>query len=131
MELCVKMKNKKYYKVVTEDLFSCIMSITRTPNKLSVQYKINDWVKPKIKNTPLFIFDNLPDAIFFYEQESSCNKYLSIYTCQCKNPHEIDIPNLISTIHKNVPDQWCWLDDVPSGTVGCDEVKLIKRIVHE
>ena len=75
---------RKYYKVVTPDLKSCIVA------SIEVQYNLNTKVKPK-NNSKLFVFDNLLQA-----KQFRANYGGHIYSCYVTNPTKpvIYTPNL-------------------------------------
>lgn len=51
---------KKYYKIVKQDTWSSAVSSSPT---LEVEYELNQWVKPRLLGSDLFIFDTLENAI--------------------------------------------------------------------
>ena len=59
-----KNKRRSYYKVVDPHLNS-LMCVNKdgSPNEYNVVYKLNEWVKPLLKDTKLFVFTNLNDDI--------------------------------------------------------------------
>jgi len=141
---------KTYYKVVRTDIdpdtmFSAITSklkyslyhrYEKNKNNLIVQYKLNEWVFPKIVGSKLFVFDNLHDANNF-----AWNYYYTVYECEIKNPHKscpfykyvLDSPVHVLTMWKlyKQKKKFSHLNSVeqpPIGTVVCDAVKLTKKV---
>lgn len=79
--------SKTYYKVLQKDMTSaCLWS---SISKFRVEYKINQWVEPKVEGTKLFIFESLESA-------KNLAKGLSedIYECIAEN---------VSTPKENCP----------------------------
>lgn len=129
---------KIYYKVLTQELKSVIsrngpLEDRFITENLIIQYKINEWIKPKIKYTKLMVFDNLDDAKYFTR-----GTQLIIYECKIKNPSKngpfaIFYHNLASTvmqyikIAKNKKKLPKTSTSIPPGTVFCSAVKLIGR----
>lgn len=140
---------KKYYKVVaTYNLsYFSVISILNVPgdfeSEFNVEYKINEWVKPKVCGAPLMCFASLEDAINFKNQLWN-NRTIIIFECEVRNPRRTnklflrplrsnsDMKNIILNnlklkkqkkriiqFHEDLP---------PAGTVFCDELKLLKKI---
>jgi len=86
---------KIYYKVVSYDL--CSILYRYLPREFIVQYKIGEWIYPKVKNTKLMVFDNLASASRFAPN-------YPIYTCVVKNPTNkaifIDTKNIFSELNR-------------------------------
>lgn len=137
------MKEKTYFKVVTRNLTSAW--IGRGSNSLVkdfvVQYKINEFVKPKVGQ--LMVFESLDDAKSW--QENQGNVGLHIYECKVKNivPRNkalfvhTYIPNIVAQLskylslrkkHKSTANIARWPNAIPNGTVFCREVMLTKKI---
>jgi len=122
-----------YYKVLKHGK-SVLMDL---PISLKVEYKLNEWVKPKLENSPLFVFSSLQQAHFHYDQMCAD----SIYECEVKNPRTIKIIAAILDYYalNNVVRFWkdrkrkkgCKVSSwpAPKGTIICDEVKLTKKVV--
>lgn len=76
---------KTYYKVVSvidNKMYSAIHHALKTFD-LSVEYKVNEWVYPKLGESKLMVFGSLNDA----EDFSSIWK-CNIYACKVKNPQK-------------------------------------------
>lgn len=122
------MKTKIGYKIVDLQLKSAIMS----SSEFVVEYKLNEWVSPKIKEAPLMVFDNLYDAKHFYKGENRYS-YLCIYKCEYQRSKRkwgccmgfIDDILRLKKQKKNITRR---VGRVPYGTVFADAVKLTERI---
>ena len=66
----------KYYKVVNSQMSSCRLWW----RQWRVKYVINQWVRPHIKYSKLFVFSDLRQARRF------CFSSETIYECKVKNP---------------------------------------------
>lgn len=122
-----------YYKVLKNS--QSILS--DLPISIRVEYKLNEWVKPKLENSPLFVFNSLDKAKSHYTQMSAD----SIYECEVKNPRRIKVIaaiidyyalNTVIRFWKNRKrKKGCKVSSwpAPKGTIICDEVKLTKKVV--
>lgn len=135
-----------YYKCVTKDLKSSNANydtvIKDFEKFLVIQYKIGEFVKPATKGTQLFVFSNLSNAYYFQCEQQSMGRHTHIYTCEVKNPRKN--PKIYTYFRdaievlkkkknkKKLPPIW---GDVYSSyrgiSIGCDEVKLLKRVDTE
>lgn len=127
---------KKYYKVVSKDMWSARTCWSIDDVHLSIRYKLNEWVYPKIKYTDLMVFEFIEDAQFFK------GFYERIFECEVKNPRKqgnliydntIPLEETVSQIIKNRQQKKKWTHLVagqkrPPGTVFCSAVKLTKEI---
>ena len=98
------------YKVVKKrSLVSAIMMWTGN----ELQYKINEWIKPKKGCGPLCVFNTIEDAKNFKWSDHI------IYECLYEKSleHKVYIGNEVKTIF-----------DLPQGTVLATKVQLIRRI---
>lgn len=147
-------KPKIYYKVVRWNLTSAVMNTDNDyidpylTNDFCINYKINEWVKPKIPGTKLMVFSNLDSAKQFanpYRSFRSLSDIIyCIYTCHIKNPSKIgfftyiyDSPSGIRTKYyeyykliKNKKRRSSFKNNanIPNDTVFCSAVKLLDRI---
>lgn len=131
---------KNFYKVLVS-LRSCSVSIPECETK----YELNKWVKSPLKDTPLFVFSTLEDAIRFSEGQTGRGTYAKngsaeIYACEVKRPRKAP-----KTICSNLGfADWYWeckkgksaywrkgvnLSTSPEGSYVCDSVKITK-LVH-
>lgn len=122
-----------FYKVVNEDLTSCCRNPC-FPSEYRVQYKIGEFVSPKIDKTRLFVFKYLEDVKKFL---TNCilEKYdWNIYECEVVNPMQeywIAYPEDINSFWFYRNSGQTYSEEgmpAPPGTYSCDSVKLIKRI---
>lgn len=126
---------KKYYKLVTHDLKSWIVSNDRYIKKvgeydLSIQYKLNEWVCPNIPESKLMVFSDLIIANFYFNANDK------LFEVDVINPTTglkiVNVCNLYSTNNKVMPlKQYERLHDenmYPVSTVFCDAVMLKKEI---
>lgn len=72
----LKKQTKLYYKVVRSSFYRGLISVGTIHSQ--VQYKVNEWVAPDIKDSYLFCFDSLNAAKDFVG--TSNNR--EIWTCQ-------------------------------------------------
>ena len=122
---------KKYYKVLSDGLTS---AVTEFP--LKVKYTLNEWVRPNIPGSHLFVFDSLQKAKNFCGHSSK-----DIYECEVKNPQKLgvfmdyfvltkDILCEILKLKNNKKKYRHKIVDIePLGTVFCSAVKLTKRVI--
>jgi hypothetical protein len=125
------------YKVLAPNLKSCYAScwlITDNKN-WSIQYKLNEFVKPKVNNSKLFVFCTLQSAKDFLLHNNYDNNR-QIYKCEALNVTKC---LLICKKVTNIPDYWKYYNIVrkmkflikasPKGTGHADAVKLLERMV--
>lgn len=129
----------KYYKVVRKTWFGLYSSFVSDIWGMYVRYKVGKWVKPKIKNTKLFVFTNIETAIDYasYQDWVDFNQ-LAIYECEVKNPEvqyekyvdSYKTLKMISGFPRAISSAlYYWSDEyVIPDTVFCDEVKLIRKV---
>lgn len=128
----------KYYKVLTrldDRLYSCINHIT------SIEYKLDKVITPTIKNSGLFIFNDLTRAYLFSGRNLD---NFAIYEVECTNPRKITM--VLDTWFMNDLDVdlfWrnygnvtlCYnhfiLSSPPAESYICDSLKLIREITLE
>ena len=119
-----KQKERIAYKVVDSELRSVgLLHISR----YSIQYKIGEWVKPKLKKSRLFVCDNIKDAI------SGSNHLMDtrrIYKCKIRNWKKLNTLGMpddegIEAYWKNTI-----INGYPGnqGTLGAKEVMLLERV---
>ncbi len=122
---------KKYYKIVRPEnskLFSYIMG--RDIGK-GLQYIPQEWTRPVIPKSKIFIFNTLGAAISFFSKEENLAE---IWEVEAINPQPLlvksrDISraevfwngdNSTKQIYGNIP---------PFGTIGADEIFLKKKVL--
>jgi len=135
------MPSKTHYKVVrvfrdrkkTLGIYSCCAANEfNTNNEDIVEYKISEWVKPKIENSRLFVFGTLADAKRF---KNSCflDDVIEIFECEVRNPRKVA---KICTCPNHDWQFWVnrsllpkdMIGKAPLGSIVCSEVKLIKKV---
>jgi hypothetical protein len=124
---------KTYFKVLTTDLRSCIISNSR----FATQYKIGEFVRSPIPETPLCVFTSKKLAQkFAYANIGTSYK---IYSChikgKCPKPWVLFNCNEMNIlkIKKLVKSKCKYMNHVdtsflPSGTVCAKQVKLLEEI---
>ena len=135
------MKKKYFWKIMSTNLKSCHMSTFADQKKLIVSYKVNSFIKPRIVDSKLMVFNTCLNAIRFRNSyDSTC----LIFKCEVKNPtlkksmlHSGAICNDAFT-YEDIRNFWIKtkghirkyndIQDTPMGTYVCDAVKLIKEI---
>lgn len=128
---------KKYYKVVSLDKYSVVAK----NRYLQVKYIIGEWATPRLQGTSLMVFDNLDAAKRF-----AIGSDVLIYQCEIKNPkkkgvftHWLNVDSVKDEIPIEIQHQlelkrlkkkyFCGdIYKLPSGTVFCSAVKLIKEV---
>lgn len=121
------MKSKIGYKVVDTILKSAIMA----SSEYVVQYQLNEWVYPKVKEAPLMVFDNFYDAKKFCNCESF--GHLVIYKCEYQQSKKkwgccLGRVSEILRLKKQKKNISHRVGDPPRGTVFADAVKLTERV---
>lgn len=141
-----------YYKCVNYHLESLVVGVN--PN-FAVQYKIGEWVKPKMLGTKLMVFDNEKRAKFFgteiwsgrvYECEiiNPIQEYdLFLYFMDIRYGYSVTIIKLLKELNRRIKSKKRRLDIrteikdylsksphyIPQpNTVYCDAVKITKKI---
>ena len=124
----------EYYKVLTQDLLSvCVWS----DEQIVVQYRINEWVYPKLPSSCLMVFNHINHAIDFADAFSYRTQ---IYKCEIIptkkqkpifiNPfyfypseiyNELKKALKLKQQHKKFESRH---DLTPFGTIFCDAVKI-------
>jgi hypothetical protein len=131
----MKTKLTIVYKVVTPALKSCCASRWYlNPEDWSVQYKLNEFVRPKVKNSKLFVFCDLQTAKDFMSDYS----YIvarRIYKCEALNATKC---LLIGDSVRTILEFWKYRGVVrklktstktpPEGTLQADAIKLLERV---
>lgn len=118
---------KTYYKVVNPELKSCCAN-PGFPEEYRVQYKLNEWVKPVMPNTRLFIFDSINDAEWFRHRMGLHYKVYPCYAKKVARVKKLAAPmNIVNfwkfkKLHRKI-DRYL-LTDLPRGTLSCSEVML-------
>jgi hypothetical protein len=134
------MPSKTYYKVVrifrdgkkVLGIYSCcVVHEFNVDHDDIVEYKIDEWVSPKIKNSKLFVFGILAHAKRF---KSSCyNDNIEIFECEVKDPRKV---TKICTCPSHDWGFWAensrlpkdMIGKAPLGSIGCTAAKLTKKI---
>lgn len=118
----------KAYKLVSAGFSDGSLRSFNAPNSsTSVSYKLNEWAYPKLKNSLLYVFDNLSNAQE-YAQNSGAVK---LYECEVGEVFEpanpLAFPSALNM-------QRYWNDNIETetldipGTRVTDKVKLIKQV---
>jgi hypothetical protein len=125
----------KYYKVVKENNSGDLVSIHDGYLLTSaIKYKVGEWTVPVVKDSKVFIFDNIVDALMFY-----CASPSRIYECDAADVSKPPTKVLsLDSIHRNslLSDFWVneWsVDEVykntnVQGALVASAVKLTKEI---
>lgn len=123
--------SKKYYKLVTNGLWSCWI----TNPCLATRYKIDEFVESPVRGTPLCVFESLQQAEEFRNSVFLSTKY-PIYECEVKGikksqwiPLITYLPYLTKILkNKKKLNEDMVSRNLPFGTICCREVKLIKKV---
>lgn len=133
------MSDKIYYKVLYKketylktEYISCVAR-TKCPS-LAVKYSLNDWTKPHIPHSKLFVFSDLSEALYYkaygevvFECEvqgaQRCTKIHELYSTAAES-----IVKMWSKRHQHRKYIHSGLMYPPPHTVMCDAVKLIKCV---
>jgi hypothetical protein len=121
-----------YYKVlrkVGNKLYSCINN-----DATSIEYKLNETIKPVIKNSGLFVFDDINAAYKFIGYNDIT--YV-VYEVTCENPRPantildiwfIDDANTVVRFWDKNASGNLILNEPPDRSYICDSLKLVKPI---
>lgn len=127
----------KYYKWVTNH-FTSAFTGNYKKSQLIVQYGINRWVYPNIKDSQLMCFNDLSCAQAW---KTATGFGRLLYECEVKNPQETglfiypqisDINYYWSLMNEDVSEEEresikkAYYSKPPQGTIFCDAIKLIK-----
>lgn len=135
------MEQQIFYKVIN----GYHSSISMKNSKYSVDYKIGEWVYPKISGSDLMVFDTLKNARNIFKS------YGFIYECEVQNPkingifidcfwiinNDSDCTDILIKRfegileYKNNQQEYLEHSDyihAPKGTIFCDAVKLIRLV---
>ena len=141
-----KKKRTKFYKVVTSELKSVGVQNLFEPFEqplLNIQYIVGEYVKPKLEGSILFVFDSLDCVKRFKERYGKYYDYpvyeVEVKGCVKKIPFVYSLESLKAILllkkrRKKVPrynttrSVMTWERDIPFGTVGVKEVKLVKLV---
>jgi len=134
---------QKFYKVTD----SLLRSADNQCNEFYVQYIMNEWVKPVLKYSKLFVFNNLKSAITFasfcetfFPKNLSAKlfygyKEMRIFECEVKNPRKLLVICNATHLFKEF-----WISrhhkqkmpatriPAPKNTYQVDEIKLVQEI---
>lgn len=133
-----------FHKVVVRDkniLLSYRHYLQRLPEEIdefTIEYKLNEFVGPKVKPAQLFVFNSLITAAAYARELARYERGITeIYECEIVNrkaPHKIcyniDAVSLLDWYKYNYPRKYGYggWNFAPAGTSLCDEVKLTKLI---
>lgn len=139
----------KYYKVVrniNNKLYSCItynwafydFILDKIPDvpraKFVVEYRIGEFVSPKIEESKLFVFLNLESAESFFCKEGRFIHDLEIYECEiddkCEDEKSYFMGSLFRAEDKFLNNiNHSFDEDYIDGTVFCEKVKLLRKVI--
>lgn len=134
---------KYYFKVVTDKLKSYTDNFREiNESEYPVQYKLNDYVKPNIQGSKLYVFDNFDSAKnFAYTNRYSSNYPLLIYLCIVENPKVCtgigdinyagsltNIMNIFWRANTDKSVRYINTKNPPSNTIECDSVCLLAKL---
>jgi len=107
------------------------------PEKFRVYYELNKVIKPKVSGTKLFVFDSLKNAKHF-ASTLFCNQSRYVIL-ECSTP-KVWKPKYLSDIfhiakfwslkknHKKIPYTITYGEDIPTGTLCCNELTPLKVV---
>lgn len=101
----------------------------RNEDEFTVEYTVGEWVRPKIKDSKLFVFKEL-----YYAKTFMPGRIKKIWRCEIQNPSPA--PEMILLTSRDIscfwqPDyQLNYLNsiDTPYGSLCCDAIKLLELI---
>lgn len=122
-----------YYKVVEKYTLKSFLAARYKmdglilPDKYQITYIIGEWVYPKVKNSKLYVFDDIEKAKRY--AYGGADIY-SIYRCKVKNPLKTSIIGVWNCPHyfKDFVNEPWKTDIAPSNTIMCDAVLLTSRV---
>lgn len=140
---------KTYYKVVSfsmESALSCFVgeyNIKYDPTDVGykdfmLEYKLNNWVYPKLNGSRLYAFNDIKYASDFISKIREHDVTCRLFECEVKNPKKIkQIPSMFHNIKKYWNNRRKHKKNkigmnnnpyISNGTVSCDAIKLTKEI---
>jgi len=123
-----------FYKIVREVDGQLVSMCANDlfPSEYRVTYITNEFVRPRVDKTGLFVFQNLKDAEDYAYNIGIFG--IQVWECEVENPRECKERGLINRI-KQFWNPVYFMDSsrvysvpTPKGTYICDAVKLIKEI---
>lgn len=132
-----------FYKVLTSNLESCTMQKSfedkNVPIDFVVQYKVGEWVFPKVPSSKLMVFNKLSNAKYFLDNYRHNGGV--IYECEIgrifqqamffRHVYSLDFIHTydkylkLKKQHRNVSNLFA---EPPTGTVFTNKVKLIDKV---
>jgi len=122
---------KKFYKVTDLQL----KSINNTGNRFCVQYIINKWVKPVLKYSKLFVFNDIKQIKLLQQSQNIISTQYRLFECEVKNPRKALV---VCSCNLFLEDFWTSRHQkqkmpltrmpTPKGTYQVDAVKLTREI---
>ena len=114
----------KYYKIVRTRAGRLLSSTAE--GEAQVEYIPHEWVKPRIANSKLFVFNDIGEACWFFVAGEE------VWECEVENPGKMEY---MWIYNKEEQFEAFWagtLSDraslVPVSTFGCDAVKLTRKL---
>lgn len=126
-----------YYKVTTLRGLSICVAREHKNTPFCVQYKVGEWVEPKVIGTKLFCFDQIEAAKNFGYGEAEY--WFRLWECEVTNPtktYEYYYSHVYSAHWVTILEEMLsngitsntYTGLWPAHTVFCDAVKLVKEI---
>lgn len=118
-----------FYKVVLVEsgkLYSCIADF------YGIEYRVGEFVSPKIPGSKLYVFDNLNDAKWFF---GDYDEFRALYECEVINPTKAT--KIASPFFSDFKLYWENREAFRAvssekepllGTWECDSVRLVREI---
>lgn len=129
----------KIVRRIDDKLYSCKASrwYGDTLKYCSIEYKLNEWVIPRLKNTGLYLFSSYKNAFDFYQSNKEYGE--EIYLCkylESKFPPKIgryvyDIENMIESIVNDQKLDYFDEKEPPIGTISASKIMLLNKLSME
>lgn len=127
----LKENERIVWKVVSIETGKYLSAIVKGMSEITIEYKLNEFVKPILPNSKIFVFSNKHRACEFI----GGIKYQTVFKCIGRN---ISYPPLAIAWHDSSDDIKGYWDgvrvgwsDVPTDTLFCDELMLLEKDCYD
>lgn len=120
------------YKVVRNENGCLRSAIAR--DELSVDYRVSIVSYPPSPQLPLLAFDTLYDAESFTLREMGRRLPLEVWECEVilsEKRHNRNFSVYLMTVERllNRPNSWSITRSWPEGTIFCDSIRLVRKLI--
>lgn len=133
---CFKVISLYNNKLVSYNISSCdYVNEKRIAEGSILEYKVGEWVYPKIKNSNLFCFGDLLHAHRYISYGDELEDHTQIFRCEVLNPSSkgywtgtsFDMDSLLEYIARGEKEDIS-SHSLVEGTVFCDAIRLLEEI---